>query len=138
MERWPRQSSQTHQRLRGGRAALVGPQDDEWYRARQLPRPSQTATRPNAMATVTLMTIDATNELLYYNQHLIDGRRHDYFFLSLRTSSISSLSAPSSSSVHDASVTREVIICRIEPPKNVCKYCCSAVRLAIAGEVVAE
>src|SRR5580700_4826684 len=58
-----------------------------------------------------------------YNGH------HGFFFLSLRTRSISSRSAPSSSSVHGASETRDVIICPSEPPKNVCKYCCSAVRL---------
>src|SRR5271156_4589884 len=63
----------------------------------------------------------------------IDNGHHDYFFLSFRTRSISTLSASSSSSVHDASVTKAVIICLSEPPKNVCRYCCSAVRLATAG-----
>src|SRR5580658_5179409 len=59
---------------------------------------------------------------------------HHCFFLSLRTRSISFLSASSSWSVHDASPTRAVTICPSEPPKNVCRYCCSAVRLATAGE----
>ena len=34
--------------------------------------------------------------------------------------------------------TSAVIICLREPPKNVCRYCCSAVRLATAGDIVAE
>ena len=59
-------------------------------------------------------------------------------FLSLRTRSISALRVSRSSSVHDPSVTRAVIICFSDPPKNVCTYCCSAVRLAAAGEIVAE
>src|SRR5580698_357451 len=63
---------------------------------------------------------------------------HDCFFLSLRTRSTSALSASSSSSLHDASATRDVIICLSEPPKKVCRYCCNAVRLAAAGEMVAE
>src|SRR5580658_4486987 len=71
-------------------------------------------------------------------QEHIDCGRHDCFFLSLRTRSISFLSAASSSSVQEASATRAVIICPSEPPKKVCRYCCSAVRLATAGEMVAE
>src|SRR2546426_12582196 len=55
-----------------------------------------------------------------------DGR-HDCF-LSLRVCSISALSASRSSSLHEPSLTREVIICWSEPPKNVCRYCCNAVR----------
>ncbi len=78
----------------------------------------------------------------YREHHCIESRiesgHHDCFFLSLRTRSISDSSASSSSSVHDASDTREVIICLSEPPKKVCRCCCSAVRLATAGEVVAE
>src|ERR1035438_3715416 len=70
--------------------------------------------------------------------HSIEGGYHNCFFLSLRTRSISFLSASSSSSVHGASATRAVIICLSEPPKKVCRYCCSAVRLATAGEMVAE
>src|SRR5882724_6014680 len=71
-------------------------------------------------------------------RYSIHEGHHDCFFLSLRTRSISLLSASSSSSVQDASDTRAVINCRSEPPKNVCTYCRSAVRLATAGETVAE
>ena len=52
----------------------------------------------------------------------INYGHHDCFFLSLRTRSISTLSASSSSSVHDVSATRAVIIRPSEPPKKVCKY----------------
>src|SRR5690242_5398068 len=67
-----------------------------------------------------------------------DGGRHDLFFLSRRTRSISALSASSSSSVHRSSATRAVIIFRREPPKKVWRYCSRALRLAAAGEIVAE
>src|SRR5580698_8017514 len=71
----------------------------------------------------------------YCKHESIDDGHHDCFFLSLRTRSISPLSASSSSSVHDASVTSAVIICRSEPPKKVCRYCCKEVRLAAACEM---
>src|SRR5580658_1246479 len=71
-------------------------------------------------------------------QDLADNAHHGCFFLSVRTRAISSWSAASSASVQEPSATRAVIICRREPPKNVCRYCCKAVRLATAGAMVAE
>src|SRR5262249_39273388 len=65
------------------------------------------------------------------------GERHDRL-RSLRTRSISDFSASSSSSLHEPSATSDVIIWGRDPPKNVCRYCWSAVRFATVGETVAE
>src|SRR5262245_62188450 len=63
---------------------------------------------------------------------------HHDFLLSFRTRSISDRSSSKSSSLHAPSRTRAVIISLSDPPKNVCKYCCSAACLASAGDIVAE
>src|SRR5215472_5395353 len=70
--------------------------------------------------------------------HAINDLGHDCLFLSLRTRSISAWSATNSSSLKRDSVIRAVNISCREPPKKVCRYRCSAVRLAAVGEAVAE
>src|SRR5215469_6693321 len=75
---------------------------------------------------------------IHQKHYAINDLGHDSFFLSLRTRSISALSASNSSSLKRDSVIRAVNISCREPPKKVCRYRWSAVRFAAVGEAVAE